>query len=106
MSCDILIIWKCYLRVQLSKYLTLKIFDFQNLIQLEFIIQKDLTASSNINIDVLGISGGVIETIINERQMAGEYSLKVNKSDKLSPGIYFVCLMIYGQLVVKGVTLQ
>jgi hypothetical protein len=38
--------------------------------------------------------------------MAGEYSLKVNKSDKLSPGIYFVCLMVYGQLVVKGVTLQ
>lgn len=48
----------------------------------------------------------VIEMIINERQMVGEHLLKVNKSDKLSQGIYFVRLMIDGQSVVKRIIIQ
>ena len=73
---------------------------YPNPIQTTFTIQYDLLAAANVNIDILDVNGRVVTSIINEKQTAGEYLLKVNQSDKLNKGIYFVRLRIDGKSTV------
>jgi hypothetical protein len=76
---------------------------YPNPIQTTFMIQYDLLASANVNIDILDVNGRIVTSVINENQTAGGHLLKVNQSNELNKGVYFVRLTIDGKSVVTKI---
>lgn len=76
---------------------------YPNPVQTTFMIQYDLSAAANVNIEVLDVNGRLVTAVINEKQAAGEHLLEVNKSDKLNQGVYFVRLTVDGKSMITRI---
>ena len=70
-------------------------------IHLKYFLMK----SSKVTIQIINIKGQVIETLLNEKQNAGEQNLNSNISN-LSKGLYTINLTVEGLLTVKKLVVQ
>ncbi|MBK8551569.1 MAG: T9SS type A sorting domain-containing protein [Ignavibacteria bacterium] len=77
--------------VQLSNEMPEKFFLYQNYpnpFNPETVIRYSITESGFVVLKVYDVSGKVIQTLLNERQVAGTYSVKFDGND-LPNGVYF-----------------
>jgi hypothetical protein len=67
-------------------------------------IRYSVAANANVKLIVYDLLGREVETLVNQNQIAGTYSVVFNAS-KLSSGIYFYRLQVGSQMITKKLTL-
>ena len=76
---------------------------FPNPFQEKLNINYKLNEGSYVNLEILDVSGKIIETIINTKQNKGEYSYTFNNKKLIHSEIYFIKFVVNNTVYMKKV---
>jgi len=80
---------------------------FPNPAKDEASIRYQITEASSVNIDVVDVTGRVVEKVINQEQSAGTYQQRLNiENGNYNRGIFFIRSEINGELKMTKIILE
>ena len=66
-----------------------------------------MNKATYVSIDILNVSGGIIASLIHEKQTSGQHVLYVDAGSKgLSAGNYFAKMNVDGNVLLKPIVVQ